>query len=64
MATTSFKTNIGEDKNKISNASGLAKKTDYNAKISDIHAIYFTTFDYNKFSSQLRYYKVTKCISM
>ena len=52
MATTSFKTNIGEDKNKISNASGLVKKTDYNAKISDIHAIYFTTFDYNKFSSQ------------
>ena len=52
MATTSFNTNIGEVKNKISNVSGLAKKIDYNAKISDIHTIYFTTFDYNKFSSQ------------
>lgn len=40
-----------EVEKKIPNISDLVKKTDYNAKISDIHAIYFTVFDYNKVSS-------------
>ena len=51
MATTPFNINIEEVGKKISTVSDLAKKTDYNAKVSDIHAIYFTTSDYNKFSS-------------
>ena len=31
--------------------SGLVKKTDYNAKISDIQGKYFSASDYNKFTS-------------
>ena len=33
--------------------SGLVKKTDYNAKISDIEKKYFTDSDYNKFTSEI-----------
>ena len=40
---------IWDVKNKIPDVSGLVKKTDNNAKISDIEKKYFTTFDYNKF---------------
>ena len=34
VTTTVLDTNIGEVENKIPNASGLAMKTDYDAKIS------------------------------
>ena len=32
---------------------GLDNKTDYDAKISDIKGKYFTTFDYNNFTSDI-----------
>ena len=38
--------------NKIPNVSDLVKKADYDAKISDIGSKYFTTADFNKFTSQ------------
>ena len=41
---------IEEVQNKIPDVSGLVKKTDYDAKISDIEGKYFTTADYNKFT--------------
>ena len=31
----------------------LAKKTNYNAKISDVEKKYFTTFDYNVFMNDI-----------
>ena len=40
-------------KNKIAIVSGLFKKTDYDAKISDIEAKYFTTSDYNTITSEI-----------
>ena len=46
-------TKTGETENKIPDTSGLVKKMDYNAKISDIEAKYFTTSDYNKFTSEI-----------
>ena len=46
MTTTILNTNNREVENEISNVTGLVKKTDYNAKISDIEGKYFTTFDY------------------
>ena len=46
-------TKIGEVENKISSASGLVKKSDYDAKIIDIGRKYFTTPDYNKFTSNI-----------
>ena len=53
LVTTVVNTKIGEVENKISNASGLVKKTDYDAKISEIKGKYFTTSDYNKFTSDI-----------
>ena len=38
--------------NKIPNVSNPVKKTDYDAKILDTESKYFTTADYNKFTSQ------------
>ena len=38
---------------KIPDLSGLLKKMDCNAKISDIETKFFTNFDYNKFTSQI-----------
>ena len=46
MTTTILNTNNREVENEISDVTGLVKKTDYNAKISDIEGKYFTTFDY------------------
>ena len=46
MTTTILSTKNGEVENEISDVTGLVKKTDYNAKISDIEGKYFTTFDY------------------
>ena len=48
VTTTVLDTNIGEVENKILNASGLAMKTDYGAKISGNDGKYLTTFDYDK----------------
>ena len=53
LVTTVVNTKIGEVENEISNASGLVKKTDYDAKISEIKGKYFTTSDYNKFTSDI-----------
>ena len=39
--------------NKIPDFSGLVKMADYIAKISDIDKKYFTTSDYNKFTSKV-----------
>ena len=52
MTSTIFNTKIGEVENKIPGFSGLFKKTDYNAKISDIEKKYFTTSNYNKFTKK------------
>ena len=38
--------------NRIPNVSDLLIKTDYDAKISDIGAIYFATSDYNKVTGE------------
>ena len=53
MTTTVINTIIAEVDNKIPNVSGLVKKTVYNAKSSDIESRYITTFDYNKFASDI-----------
>ena len=48
LATAAALTTV---KNKIPNVSDLVKKADYDAKISEIENKYFTTSDYNKFTS-------------
>ena len=53
MTTTVLNTKIGEFNNKIPSVSGLVTKTDYNTKISDIKAKYFTISDYNKFTEEI-----------
>ena len=51
---TGLATNAALDavENKIPNVSNPVKKTDYDAKILDINSKYFTSPDYNKFTSQ------------
>ena len=46
--------------NKILNVSDLFKKTDYNSKILDIEAKYFSTSDFNQFMGQIRDVKIKK----
>ena len=53
MTTVVFNTKIREVENKIPHASGLVKKTNHNSKILDIEVKYFTTCDYNKFTSEI-----------
>ena len=53
MTSTVLNTKIGEIENKIPNASALVKKIDYNTTISNIEKKYFTTPDYNKFTSKI-----------
>ena len=54
LATTPvLNTTIGEIQNKISNIDGLVKKLDYETKIKYIKGKYFTTSDYNKFTSNI-----------
>ena len=48
-----MKNTIGKVEKKIPDVSGLVKKRDYNAKISDIKGKYFTSSDYNKFMSEI-----------
>ena len=49
LASTATLTTV---ENKIPNVSDLAKKKDYDAKISNIEAKYFTSSDYKKFTSE------------
>ena len=49
--TTVLNTKISEVENKIPSVSGLVRKTDYDTKIKDIQGKYFTTADYDKFTS-------------
>ena len=51
MTTTVLDTNIGEVEIKIPDVSGLVKKTNYDARISDIEKKYLTTSDNNRFTS-------------
>ena len=53
MTTTVINTKIGEVENKIPGVKSLVKKLDYNAKISGIGAKYFTTPEYNRFTSEI-----------
>ena len=51
--TTVLSTKFKEVDNKIPDASGLVKKTDYDAKTTEIEGKYFTTSDYNNFTSDI-----------
>ena len=53
MTESVLKTKISEVENKIISVSGLVKKTDYDAKIKDIERKYFSTTDYDKFTSDI-----------
>ena len=54
LVTTPFpKTKIGEVRNKILDGSKLVKKTDHEAKISEIEGKYLTTFGCNKFMTHI-----------
>ena len=53
MTIAFLNTKTGDVENKIPDVSGLVKKTDYNAQISDIETKYFTAFDYNKFTGEM-----------
>ena len=48
MTTNVLNTKIEKVENKIPDVRGLVKKTDYNAKISDIEKKYFTTSLYKE----------------
>ena len=52
MVTNFLNTKNEEAENKIPDANVVVKKMDYNAKISEIEANYFTTSDYNKFQRE------------
>ena len=49
--------------NKTPNVINLLKRINYDAKISEIDSKYFTTADYNKFTSQTLDEKINKRIS-
>ena len=52
VTTTVLNSNIREVDNKKPDLSGLVKKKDNDAKISEIEGIYFTISKYNKFMSK------------
>ena len=58
MTATVLNTKTGEVENKIPDVSGLVKKKDYDAKISDIEKKYFTNSDHNKFTKEILYEKI------
>ena len=60
MTTTVLDTNIGEVEIKIPDVSGLVKKTNYDARISDIEKEYLTTSDNNRFTSGILDAKMKK----
>ena len=49
--------------NKIPNVSTLIKKTDYDAKISDIEEKYFTTSECHKLTNHIVDARITKKVS-
>lgn len=51
--TPTVNTQIEEVENKTPDVRGLIKETDYNVKISNIEAKYFTTSEYNTFTTQI-----------
>ena len=54
LTTTILNAKVSEVENKVPSASGLDKKIDYDTnKIKDIEEKYFTTIDYNKFTSDI-----------
>ena len=54
LATTAvINTKVGGVENKIPDVNDLVNKKDDDAKISDIEGKYFTTSDYNKFTSNI-----------
>ena len=53
MTFTVHRPKIGEVENKIPDISGLIKEVNYNAKITDIEANYFTISDYSKFTGEI-----------
>ena len=53
VTTTVLKIKIDEAENKAPNVSGLVKKSNYDAKISDIKGRCFTIADYNIFASDI-----------
>ena len=50
VTTTVLNIEISEVENKIPNVSDLVKKSDYDAKITDIEEKCFANPDYNKFT--------------
>ena len=53
MTATILNTKIKVVDSKILDLSGLVKKTDYDAKISEIEGKYFTTSSYNKLTGNI-----------
>ena len=53
VTTTVLNTKIGEAENEIPNVTDLVNKSNYITKISHTEKKYFTTTDYNKFSSDI-----------
>ena len=53
MTATVLNTKISEEQKKIPDVGGLVNKTDSDAKISDIEKKYLSTYDYNKFTSDI-----------
>ena len=53
MTATILNTKIKVVDSKIPDLSGLVRKTDYDAKISEIEGKYFTTSSYNKLTSNI-----------
>ena len=53
MATSVFNGKIKKVENKMPDFRGLVKKTNYDAKISDIEGRYFITSNYNEFTSYI-----------
>ena len=60
VTTTVLYTKIWEVESKIPDVFSLVKKTVYKAKIWDIEKKYFSTFNYNKFTSEILDTKVKK----
>ena len=60
MTTAVLNTKISEVENKIPDVNGLVKKRYYNRKTLGTDAKYFTTSNYNKFTSEMIETKIEK----
>ena len=60
MTATILNTKIKTLDNKLSDLSGLVRKTDYETKTSEIEGKYFTISDYNKFTSVMPGVKIKR----